>query len=277
MELHRLSAFTTDPSGGNPAGVALSDAPLPPEQMQQIAAEVGFSETAFLVPTGDSARWDVRYFAPEAEVPFCGHATIASAVLLGHRRGPGTVVFATLAGAVPVRIHAGEPPTATLTSVPPSVAPVSGAVLRAALEACGWDRGVLDPGLPPAIAFAGARHLVVPVRTRQLLAGLAYDFDRLRGVMAAAELTTAAVVWREDPHHWHARNLFPVGGVVEDPATGAAAAALGAWLRANDLVDPPATVHIEQGADMGRPSHLTVDVPPGMTGISVTGAAVPIP
>jgi PhzF family phenazine biosynthesis protein len=277
VELHRLSAFTTDPAGGNPAGVALSDVPLPPERMQQVAAEVGFSETAFLVPAGDSDRWDVRYFAPEAEVTFCGHATIAAGVLLGHRRGPGTVVFATAAGDVPVRIHPGEPPTATLTSVPPSVAPVSGAVLRAALQACGWDRDVLDPALPPAISFAGARHLVVPVVTRELLAGLVYDFDRLRGVMAAAQLTTTAVVWREDPLHWHARNPFPVGGVVEDPATGAAAAAVGAWLRANDLVDPPATVHITQGVDMGRPSQLTVDVPPGVTGIAVTGAAVPIP
>ena len=277
MELHRLSAFTTDPAGGNPAGVVLSDAPLPSERMQQIAAEVGFSETAFLVPAGDPDRWDVRYFAPAAEVPFCGHATVAAGVLLGHRHGPGTVVFATAAGEVPVRIHEGEPPTATVISVPPSVAPVSGAVLRAALDACDWDRDALDPALPPAIAFAGARHLVVPVATRELLAALRYDFDRLRGVMAAAELTTTAVVWREDTHHWHARNPFPVGGVVEDPATGAAAAALGAWLRAHDLVDPPATVHILQGVDMGRPSQLTVDVPPGNGGIAVTGAAVPIP
>lgn len=277
MELHRLSAFTTDPAGGNPAGIVLSDAPLPSERMQQIAAEVGFSETAFLVPAGDPDRWDVRYFAPAAEVPFCGHATVAAGVLLGHRRGPGTVVFATAAGEVPVHIHEGEPPTATLVSVPPSVAPVSGAVLRAALDACGWDRDALDPALPPAIAFAGARHLVVPVATRELLAGLRYDFDRLRGVMAAAQLTTTAVVWCEDVHRWHARNPFPVGGVVEDPATGAAAAALGAWLRAHDLVDPPATVHILQGVDMGRPSQLTVDVPPGNGGIAVTGAAVPIP
>lgn len=277
MELHRLTAFTADPGGGNPAGVALSDAPLPPERMQQVAAEVGFSETAFLVPTLEPGRWDVRYFSPEAEVPFCGHATIAAAVLLGRRRGPGTVVFATAAGDVPVHIHEGEPPTATLTSVPPSVAPVSGAVLRAALQACRWDREVLDPDLPPAVAFAGARHLVLPVATRELLAGLAYDFDRLRGVMAAAGLTTTAVVWREDALHWHARNPFPVGGVVEDPATGAAAAALGAWLRENALVDPPATVHITQGVDMGRPSQLTVDVPPGTGGIAVTGAAVPIP
>jgi PhzF family phenazine biosynthesis protein len=277
VELHRLRAFTTDPAGGNPAGVALCDEPLPPERMQQVAAEVGFSETAFLVPTREPGRWDVRYFAPEAEVPFCGHATIAAAVLLGDRRGPGTVVFATPAGEVPVHIHDGEPRTATLTSVPPSVAPVSGAVLRAALRACGWDRDALDPDLPPAIAFAGARHLIVPVGTRALLADLAYDFEQLRGVMAAAGLTTTAVIWREEPHHWHARNPFPVGGVVEDPATGAAAAAVGAWLRAHGLVTPPATVRITQGVDMGSPSQLTIGVPAGAGGIAVTGAAVAIP
>jgi len=82
--LLRLAAFTADPAGGNPAGVWIGDVLPPAGEMQRIAAEVGYSETAFLAPdaSGEAGRWRVRYFSPLAEVPFCGHATIASGVAL---------------------------------------------------------------------------------------------------------------------------------------------------------------------------------------------------
>ena len=88
--LLRLAAFTADPAGGNPAGVWIGDELPPAGEMQRIAAEVGYSETAFLAPdaSGEPGRWRVRYFSPLAEVPFCGHATIASGVALaGRERG----------------------------------------------------------------------------------------------------------------------------------------------------------------------------------------------
>ena len=85
--LLRLAAFTADPAGGNPAGVWIGDELPPADEMQRIAAEVGYSETAFLAPdgSGQPGRWRVRYFSPLAEVPFCGHATIASGVALAER------------------------------------------------------------------------------------------------------------------------------------------------------------------------------------------------
>jgi len=83
-------------------------------------------------------------------------------------------------------------------------------------------------------------------------------------------------VWREDEYLFHARAPFAVGGVVEDAATGAAAAALGAYLRLLGLITPPARVTIYQGVDMGRPSLLWVDVDPGEGGIRVSGNAVPV-
>jgi PhzF family phenazine biosynthesis protein len=90
--------------------------------------------------------------------------------------------------------------------------------------------------------------------------------------------TTVDLVWRAGPTTFSARNPFPPGGVVEDPATGAAAAALGGYLRDLALVDLPATVTVLQGADMGRPSVLTVDVPADpAAGIAVTGSAVALP
>jgi PhzF family phenazine biosynthesis protein len=274
--VHRLAAFTTDPAGGNPAGVVVTDAPLPDDRMQAIAAEVGYSETAFLAaPTDDRRTWDVRYFSPVAEVPFCGHATIASGVLLGEQVGPGSFTLRTGVGDVPVAVddRAGTV-MATLTSVPPRVEDAPASLLDEVLDACGLTRGHLDAELPPAIAFAGARHLVLVVVDRVDLAALTYDFDRVRDAMLAHDLTTVAVLWPAPDGSWHARNLFPVGGVVEDPATGAAAAALGAYLRRQGVVEPPASIVVHQGHDMGRPSLLHVWIPDGDAGIDVSGTAV---
>jgi PhzF family phenazine biosynthesis protein len=277
LTIHRLAAFTTDPAGGNPAGVVITDEALPVETMRQVAAEVGYSETAFLVPGTEPGRWDVRYFAPESEVPFCGHATIAAGVLLGERTGGGKLVFTTTAGDIAVTVATtGDAPRATLVSARPTVHEADPTLVDTVLDTMGWRRTVLDAGLPVAVADAGARHLVLPVATRELLAALRYRFDDLRTAMTAAGLTTVAVVWRAHAGHYHARNPFPVGGVVEDPATGAAAAALGAYLRHHRLVDPPVTVRVDQGVDMGRPSVLTVEIPAGDGGIAVSGTAVQI-
>lgn len=91
-ELLRLSAFATDGHGGNPAGVWLGTVLPPADEMQRIAADVGYSETAFNQRLDDHA-WVTRYYTPRAEVSFCGHATIATAVALGRRHGPGTYRF----------------------------------------------------------------------------------------------------------------------------------------------------------------------------------------
>jgi PhzF family phenazine biosynthesis protein len=278
-EILRLAAFTDVPEGGNPAGVVLDATTLDGPAMQTIAAEVGYSETAFLTGIGADRTYDVRYFSPAAEVPFCGHATIATAVALAQRDGAGDLVLNTQSGPVAVRTQAdGEDVTATLTSVAPHLAPPpSDDDLAPALAALGWSAGDLDPQLPPRVAYAGARHLILSARTRERLADLDYDFDALKAYMSERDLVTVDLVFRETATTFHARNPFPVGGVVEDPATGAAAAAFGAYLRALDLVTPPARVTIHQGHDMGRPSLLLVGLDPGDGGIHVTGRAVRIP
>ena len=268
----RYTAFSDRPTGGNPAGVVPDAAGLPDERMLEIAAELGYSETAFV--EGD----DIRYFSPLAEVPFCGHATIATAVALAERDGPGTRVFRTRNGPVPIATRRDDQGrlTATLTSVPPRVEPLDPADLDEILASLGWAREDLDPELPPRVGYAGVFHPILGVRTRERLADLEYDFDRLGALMAARDWTTVQLVWREEPLRFHARDPFPPGGVVEDPATGAAAAALGAYLRELGLVEPPATITILQGEDMGRPSRLLVDLHPGRAEIDVTGTAVPI-
>jgi PhzF family phenazine biosynthesis protein len=279
VEILRYTAFTDVHAGGNPAGVVLDASGADDATMQRVAADVGYSETAFLVQ-GEGDELVVRYFSPLAEVPFCGHATIASAVAHAERHGPGTLLYATAAGPVQVRTAMGADGLlrATLVSVSPRSVELAPADRDELLAALRWSPADLDPALPARVAFAGAWHPVVGAATRGRLAALDYDFDRLAALMAARDWTTVALVHRSDERTFHARNPFPPGGVVEDPATGAAAAALGGYLRELGLVTPPVQLTIHQGDDMGRPSLLTVDVPaePG-SGIAVSGTAVPLP
>jgi PhzF family phenazine biosynthesis protein len=273
--LHRLSAFTTDPNGGNPAGVWIGDALPDPDEMQRIAAEVGFSETAFVAPAVGSER-TIRYYSPEAEVSFCGHATIATGVVLGENEGEGTYQLRTSIGTVSVDVHKHNGTyQASLTSVEPNYTPAPDALVTEALTALRWTDTDLDPSIPPARAYAGAWHLVLAVAEVGRLAELDYDFEALKSLMLRDGLTTLQLVWRESSTGFHSRNPFPVGGVVEDPATGAAAAAFGGYLRDAKLITVPTTILIRQGEAMGRPSQLVVDIPVS-GGIVVTGQAIRI-
>ncbi|MFG2271369.1 PhzF family phenazine biosynthesis protein [Streptomyces chartreusis] len=278
MEISRYVAFSSDPSGGNPAGVVLDATGVDDKEMLATAAEVGYSESAFAVPDDDGTL-DIRYFSPLAEVPFCGHATIATAVAHAERHGTGRLSLRTMAGPVTVTTDrtADGTLTATLVSVAPHTEPLADADLAELLAVLGWSAADLDPALPPRVAFAGARHPILAAATRERLADLDYAMEPLAALMAREDWTTVDLLWRESPTVFHARNPFPPGGVVEDPATGAAAAAFGGYLRELELVATPATLTIHQGVDMGRPSTITVTVPaePG-TGIGVTGAAVRI-
>ncbi|GJF32029.1 oxidoreductase [Kitasatospora sp. NE20-6] len=276
-EILRYAAFTTDPAGGNPAGVVPDAAGVDDGTALAVAAALGYSETAFLTRTGERT-YAVRYFSPVAEVPFCGHATIASAVALAERAGPGELLFETKAGPVPVTVVADAQGvlTATLTSVEPSVEAVADADLAEALAALDWSRDDLDETLPPQIAYAGARHLVLAAATRRRLAELAYDFDRLARLMTRLDLTTLQLVHRVSDRVFHARDPFPVGGVVEDPATGAAAAAFGAYLRELEGLGQ-AVLTLHQGEDLGRPGVLTVELREGDGRVRVSGNAVRIP
>jgi PhzF family phenazine biosynthesis protein len=270
-----VSAFTTSPRGGNPAGVWIGQE-LPTEgEMQRIAAGVGFSETAFVAPAAGAERV-VRYFSPEAEVPFCGHATIAAGVVLGQGGGDGVYRLATRVGEVPVAVrgHGGHH-EASLTSVAPRHEPAAPGLVAEALAALGWRADELDASIPPARAYAGVWHLVLAAASLDRLNRLDYDFARLKELMLRDGLTTLKLVWREARTLFHSRNPFPVGGVVEDPATGAAAAALGGYLRDAGLLAAPATLTIRQGEAMGRPSLLTVRIP-ATGGLVVSGAAVPL-
>jgi PhzF family phenazine biosynthesis protein len=277
-EVLRYAAFTIDGEGGNPAGVVLDARGIDAAEMQRIAADVGYSETAFLVARSNEPNvYDVRYFSPMQEVPFCGHATIASAVALVERSPADELIFHIPAGFVSINTRETDDGlVAELTSISPHVREPPPELVPAVLRALRWSAEDLDPAYPNLLANAGAEHLVLVVRTRERLADLDYDFDALAELMRDNGLVTVQLIWPESKKLYHSRNPFAGNGVVEDPATGAAAAAFGGYLRQLGLIGDTARFTILQGVDMGRPSKILVSVMRGEPGIRVTGTATRI-
>ncbi|MFD4421457.1 PhzF family phenazine biosynthesis protein [Agromyces sp. NPDC058484] len=276
-QILRYAAFTADAAGGNPAGVVLDAAALSGEQMQGIAADVDYSETAFITGfEGDSHH--IRYFSPLAEVPFCGHATIATAVALAERDGPGLIRFATAVGEIQIqtRIDADGQVRAAFTSVEPAVADFPPGVLDSLLGLLGLTSAELDDRYPARVAFAGNWHPIIVVADARSFDAFTFDPGAVRRMMDDNGWSgTVTVLHALGEREFEARNLFPVGRITEDPATGSAAASLGGYLRELGLVTPPARVIVRQGRHVGRPSALTIDIP-FTGGMTVSGTAVPI-
>jgi PhzF family phenazine biosynthesis protein len=257
-EIIRLAAFSDGDHGGNPAGVWLGDSLPDDSVMQQIAADVGFSETAFAVPV--EGGWRVRYFSPLAEVPFCGHATIALGAALAARHGDGVFNLTLNHSQITVEGHAqGSLISAALQSPPTHSQPVSAQVLEEALLLFGYTHDDLDERIPPAAINGGAGHLVLALNSRSALKAMKYDQQAGRELMVREGWVTIVLVHAESDQLFHTRNPFAFGGVYEDPATGAATAALGGYLR--DIGWPHGgVIDIRQGEDMGSPSHLRAEI-----------------
>ncbi len=268
----RIAAFSDGDAGGNPAGVAIVDALPPAADMQAIAAEIGFSETVFAAR--EQNGWRVRYFSPESEVPFCGHATIALGAVLAMKEGGGVYPLRLNDAEISVEGRKEEGDLfAALASPPTSSKQADPALISEALALFGYVQNDLDPNIPPAVVHAGATHLLFALRNREKLKAMAYDLDRGRRFMNEAGLVTAAFVFAETPRLFHARNAFASGGVVEDPATGAAAAALAGYLRDLDWPHEGA-IDIIQGEDMGARSLIRAEIADEKgSSIRVSGAA----
>lgn len=272
MNVLRIAAFSDGDAGGNPAGVVIVDELPTSADMQGIAAEVGFSETAFAARAGSG--WRVRYFSPASEVPFCGHATIALGAALALRHGDG--VFALVLNQAEITVEAwrtGDLITAALQSPPTRSAPVPAPLVSAALDLFGYTDRDLDFRIPPALIHAGADHLLLMLNSRQTLAAMKYEFDAGRALMIREGWTTILLGHAETQQRFSTRNPFAYGGVYEDPATGAATAALAGYLR--DIQWPHAgAIEVVQGEDMGMRSYLRADITPDSgSSIRVSGTA----
>ena len=231
--------------------------------------ELGFSETAFLTAIErDAAR--VRYFTPRAEIAFCGHATIASGVALARLRAAAPVVrLTTNAGLVPVEV---SPQRATLVAVDTEVEELDGGLLDELLSALRLDRTTSTRRCARRWCTAATCTRSSLVRAG-VLARLDHDGDALLRLQDANGWDgTAPVVERLSATRYASRNPFPRGGIREDPATGSAAAGLGAYLRAGGHIEVPAVLTVDQGAEVGRPSLIVVEVPRDGR-VRVTGTA----
>jgi PhzF family phenazine biosynthesis protein len=228
--------------------------------MQQLAAEVGYSESVFAAPVEDG--WRVRFFAPEVEVDFCGHATIALGAALARREGSGLFTLKLNKAQISVEGRWSKTEwSAALQSPPTRSGPLAPSLLQETLALFGLERELLDPRIPPAIAHGGGDHLVLALKSRETLRAMYYDLEQGRALAQHEGLVTFSLLYAESPRLFHARNPFPLGGIYEDPATGAAAAALAGYLR--DLGWPhEGSIRIHQGDDMGVPSRLQAEITP---------------
>lgn len=282
-----VDAFTNEPYGGNPAGIVPDGSDLNEGQMQSIASELGASETAFIRST-DAADVRIRYFTPTNEVDLCGHATIASLVTLSEleRFEAGGHQIETNVGVLDTTVT--EDSVAWMTQATPDVTAIDLSYDRissilgvelAALEDIGKD-------LPIARASTGLPFIVVPLAFLENLGGANPDFDAVESVAEEFDAEgiyafTFDTIAAEST--LHGRAFVPGSGVPEDPVTGTASGATGAYLQAfeafEDLpeemrfeqghfVDRPGTVRVKVGADVevGGPATVTLDgkiaVPP---------------
>lgn len=272
MDVIRIAAFSDGATGGNPAGVFIADKHPADQDMQSIAKAVGYSETAFAEPVANG--WRVRYFSPESEVPFCGHATIALGAALARQHGSKEFPLQLNDGDITVEgvVKSGEY-SAALQSPGTRSSPIASTLLAETLDLFGYSQHDLDSHIPPAFAHGGANHLVIGLSSRAALSNMHYDLDAGRTLMNREGLITIMWVYAESDRLFHSRNAFASGGVLEDPATGAATAAFAGYLR--DLAWPHGgTIDVVQGEDMGSRSLIRAEIGDAVgASIRVSGAA----
>lgn len=258
MKYYILDAFTSQPFGGNPAGVVLLDGNTFPneELMLKVAAELRYSETAF-VRILSPREYHIRYFTPNAEVELCGHATIATFSLLYQMQlAKGECLCHTLAG--DLRIEVGEMVMMQMAA-PRIVATVEDAeeIYRAL--------GVTDyhPMLPVQIAYSGLPDIMIPLRDVAMLQTLKPDMDAITAITRKYEAVSFHVfAFGNDGYTAHVRDFAPLYDIPEESATGTANAALTHYLQQSGCIPLSCDFSFLQGEAMGRPSIVATRVAP---------------
>lgn len=267
--------FTDAAFGGNQLAVFPQADGLDGRQMQIIAREMNLSETTFVTPGSGPGKFAVRIFTPFAELPFAGHPTVGTAVVLAHldrTRGRSEIVLEEGVGPVRVQLREngatffmeGAAETRPHTVVPVAIADALG-LKRTQLAGDPWQAGY------------GVPFMIVPVKDREAVAMSSLNPERWQAVTQDLWATRAVYIYAATRHdgpttHIHARMYAPKLGVGEDPATGSAAAAL-----AGSIETDATHLLIDQGVEMGRPSRIEARITREgevVTGISISGGAV---
>jgi len=283
--------FTSQPLAGNPLAVVLDTDGLDTEAMLRIANEFNLSETTFILPPDDPRhRANVRIFTPFYEMPFAGHPTVGSAIAIAAADGVGDALFTIeeQVGIVRCVVSTTDAVAFAEFTLPklPAAAPFE-LSREAAAAALGLDPGEVGFENHTVTAWsAGVPYITVPVRDLAAAGRAKLNTStwlELTGGLTEARAPAAYVYCREATFHdsaFHARMFAGHVGLVEDPATGSAAAAFaGAVDHFDKPVDGTHSFWIEQGVEMGRPSRirLSIDIERGtLTDARIGGNAVKV-
>jgi len=271
MRFQIVDAFTDQVFGGNPAGVVFipeGEDFLPEETMVKTAAELRYSETAFVKKLGEK-EYQVRYFTPAAEVDLCGHATIGSSYALFHDgliAAGDTVRFNTLAG--PIDIVVNEDSVLMGMGDPVSYGPVErdGAVDLyhiLGLEAHGQDLCTKDDTtrVVPEMVSTGLIDIMTPVKNTEELEKINPDFPALAELSDKYHVVGAhAFTLDAEDGLIHARNFAPLYEIDEEAATGTSNGALAYCLYSHGVIEADKVYTVVQGEKMGRPSKISFQV-----------------
>ncbi len=284
----QVDAFTDEPLTGNPAGVVPEADGLTDEQMQAIARELALSETAFLRSSDDAdADRRIRYFTPTQEVDLCGHATIGSYALLREEGlDAGTTTLETNVGVLEIDLEPDG--TVWMTQDAPTVREVDVDYDRVA-EALGVDRSALEGAsadLPLAVVSTGLPFLMVPITYLSDVGTAAPDpaaIETLTDELDATGVYLFTFDALEAASTLHGRMFAPGAGVPEDPVTGTASGAVGAYLDRFEAFDDdlPEVLRLEQGHYVERPGIVRVRVDErvqvGGRGVTALDGSIAVP
>ena len=277
MKFYQADVFTGDPFCGNPIAVFPDAHGLADHQLQQIAREMNLSETVFVLPPTDQAAVvRLRIFTPTQELPFAGHPVIgtfyvlAQLGLIAATDGVTRVMQECNIGLFPVELHAqdGQITSVLMTQPKPEfLGPVDEMedVYKIAC-ALGLPKYVIaDMKWPIEVVSTGLPVIVVPARTLTAVRSIQPDASAIMdlcGRFGANGMMVFTTVTVEPSAAVHARMFAPSIGILEDPATGSASGALGAYLVQNGVVDvaPTTDIIVEQGYEIERPSQIFVRV-----------------
>jgi trans-2,3-dihydro-3-hydroxyanthranilate isomerase len=281
-----LDVFTDSVFGGNQLAVFPDATGIPDSALQSITREFNFSETTFCYPPSDKANTArVRIFTPGQEIPFAGHPTVGTAIVLGVARGAGDhrLVLEEGVGPVPVtvrtdgRTHYAQFAVAKLPEIGD---PVATRNTLAEILSLSVDDILGGTSAPQAVS-CGLPFVMVGVKSLKALAQARVKYDRWEETMGKASSRDLFVFCPDTdsgPHQYRARCFVPGQGVPEDPATGSANAAFAGFLAARAPErDGTLKWSVRQGVEMGRPSLIEIEADKSagaITAVRVAGRSV---
>lgn len=287
IKYYTCDVFTATPFGGNQLAVFPDARDIPEQLLQQITREFNFSETTFVYPPADPNHTKrVRIFTPGSELPFAGHPTVGTAIVLGiigdipTEQEKTKIIFEEGVGPVPVTIRSknGVPDFAQLTAaVLPKFDDTVPAAEDLAVMLTISRNELLDAKYPLRFVSVGFPFLFIAVKNRNVIERIRINVPMMEklGLKEVFVFTDETV---QKDFHFHARMFAPLIGIPEDPATGSAAAAFAGYLAVMDSrQDGILQWNIEQGFEMGRPSLLYIEADKNdgkTTAVRVGGNAV---